>query len=144
MRFSISTAAAILAAGTFIAGPAFAEVTKLTATLDGKQQSPTLEVPGKGSAEVTYDSETKTVTWNIEYSDLSAPPAAGHFHGPAEKGTNADVEIPFSGDLTSPIKGSAVITDAQAADLLAGKYYINLHTPDHKAGEIRGQVEKAM
>jgi hypothetical protein len=52
--------------------------------------------------------------------------------------------VPFEGSLASPIKGSATLTEAQAADLLAGKYYINIHTAAHKGGEIRGQVEKAM
>ncbi len=132
------------AAATMLVSPAFAETVKLAATLDGAQQSPMLDVPGKGTAEMTYDTETKVLTWTVEYSDLSSPPAAGHFHGPADRGANADVAIPFSGDLASPIKGEATLTDAQAEALLAGKLYINLHTPAHKAGEIRGQVEKAM
>ena len=126
------------------ASPAFAEMVKMTATLDGAQQVPPVDTPGKGTAEITFDTETKKLDWTVEYSGLPEAPAAGHFHGPAAKGENADVAVPFEGALTSPIKGSATLTDAQAADLLAGKYYINIHTPAHKGGEIRGQVEKAM
>jgi CHRD domain len=44
--------------------------------------------------------------------------------------------------LTSPIKGTATLTDAQAADLQGGKYYFNIHTDANKPGEIRGQVVK--
>jgi hypothetical protein len=40
------------------------------------------------------------------------------------------------------VQGSATLTDAQAADLLAGRYYINIHTAATPAGEIRGQVTK--
>jgi hypothetical protein len=36
-----------------------------------------------------------------------------------------------------------VLTDAQAANLMAGKYYVNIHTAAHEDGEIRGQIEKA-
>jgi len=43
---------------------------------------------------------------------------------------------------TSPAEGSATLTDAQAADLTAGKYYINVHTAANPGGEIRGQVTK--
>ena len=36
-----------------------------------------------------------------------------------------------------------MLTDAQAADLMAGKYYVNVHTAANKDGEIRGQIEAA-
>lgn len=143
MRISVLSSAVAVSA-LLLAGPALAEVVKMQATLDGAQQSPAVDVPGKGSAQLTFDTESKKLEWTVEYSDLSGAPAAGHFHGPADKGANADVAVPFEGELASPIKGSATLTDAQAADLLAGKYYINLHTAAHKGGEIRGQVEKAM
>jgi hypothetical protein len=142
MRTAISL---LVAAGfALAAGPAFAEVVTLKATLSGAEQSPAVETAGKGTAEVTFDTETKVAEWTVEYSDLSGPAAAGHFHGPADKGANAGVAVPFEGELASPIKGSATLTDAQAADLMAGKYNVNIHTAAHKGGEIRGQLEKAM
>ena len=48
--------------------------------------------------------------------------------------------MPFSGNLASPIKGSATLTDAQIAQLEAGKWYVNIHTEANKPGEIRGQL----
>jgi hypothetical protein len=42
----------------------------------------------------------------------------------------------------SPVKGSATLSEAQAADLMAGKYYFNVHTAANPGGEIRGQVVK--
>ena len=147
MRLSVITTRIVLLgfAGIVCMGSAaIGEEMKFAASLDGAQQSPPLTVPGKGSADLTFDTETKKLDWTVEYSDLSGPPAAGHFHGPAGKGENAGVAIPFEGDLSSPIKGSATLTDEQAANLMEGKYYINLHTAEHKGGEIRGQVEMAM
>jgi hypothetical protein len=140
---TMKLAGTALAALFLSATASMAEMVKMTATLDGAQQSPAVTTDGKGSAELTFDTETKKLDWTIEYSGLSGPPAAGHFHGPADAGANAGVAVPFEGDLASPIKGSATLTDAQAADLTAGKYYINLHTAAHKGGEIRGQVTKA-
>ena len=52
------------------------------------------------------------------------------------------VVVPVQGAVTSPIKGEATLTDAQAADLAAGKWYFNVHTAANKGGEIRGQVMK--
>ena len=45
-------------------------------------------------------------------------------------------------NTASGSEGSATLTDAQAADLMAGKYYVNIHTEANKGGEIRGQVTK--
>ncbi|RWL86477.1 MAG: CHRD domain-containing protein [Mesorhizobium sp.] len=126
-----------------IASPAMAETMKFKATLDGSQQSPPVTTKGKGTATLTFDTTSKKLNWNVKYSGLSGPAVAAHIHGPADMGANADPVIPFK-KLKSPIKGSATLTDAQAADLEAGKYYVNIHTAKNKDGEIRGQIEKAM
>ena len=55
-------------------------------------------------------------------------------------GTNADVAAPIKGDMLSPIKGEAIITNEQKTQLLDGKWYVNLHTAANPDGEIRGQV----
>jgi hypothetical protein len=90
----------------------------------------------------TYDPATKKLTYNVTYKDLTGPATAAHFHGPADAKSNAGIAVPVNGAVTSPIKGEATLTDAQAADLQAGKWYFNVHTAANKAGEIRGQVMK--
>lgn len=138
----IRTMLAMLALGTTIAfaGPAFAE--KMKATLDGKSEVPPNTSAGTGTADVDYDAATKKLSWKLSYSGLTGPATAAHFHGPAEPGKNAGVAVAISNATTSPTEGSATLTDAQAADLLAGKYYVNVHTAANPGGEIRGQVTK--
>ena len=141
----LSRAAAALTIGTMLAtaSPALAEMVKMTATLDAAQEVPPNDSAGKGTADVSFDTESKKLDWTLEYSGLTDEATAAHFHGPAAKGENADVAVPIE-DAKSGAKGSATLTDAQAADLTAGRYYINVHTAAHPDGEIRGQVEKAM
>jgi len=98
---------------------------------------------GKGMATASLDTTTKTLTWTVDYSGLSGPVTAAHIHGPADPGANAGIVVPFSGNLASPIKGSATLTDAQIAQLEAGKWYVNIHTEANKPGEIRGQLVRA-
>ncbi len=137
-----NTMLATLALGitVVLAGPAFAE--KMKATLDGKSEVPPTTSAGKGTADIDYDAATKKLTWKVTYSGLSGPATAGHFHGPAEAGKNAGVAVAIPNIATSPVEGSATLTDAQAADLMAGKYYVNVHTAANPGGEIRGQVTK--
>jgi hypothetical protein len=44
------------------------------------------------------------------------------------------------GDLKSPVKGSASLTESQVADLIAGLWYLNIHTQAEPSGELRAQV----
>jgi hypothetical protein len=136
------TMLATLAFGAAIAfaGPAFAD--KMKATLDGKSEVPANTSAATGTAQLDYDAASKKLSWTVTYSGLSGPATAAHFHGPAEAGKNAGVAVAIPNAGTSPVSGSATLTDAQAADLAAGKYYINIHTAANPGGEIRGQVMK--
>lgn len=124
-----------------LSGPAFAEKMTMKVNLTSAAEVPPNNSPGKGTADVTYDTTSKILTWKVTYSGLTGPATMAHFHGPAEAGKNAAVVIPLK-DTASGAEGSATLTDAQAADLMAGKMYINVHTEANKGGEIRGQVSK--
>ncbi len=137
-----TTMLAMLALGASVAfaGPAFAE--KMKAALDGKSEVPPNASTGTGTADIDYDAATKKLSWKLTYSGLSGPATAAHFHGPAEPGKNASVAVAIPNATETPAEGSAILTDAQAADLMAGKYYVNVHTAANPGGEIRGQVTK--
>ncbi len=113
---------------------------KLNAQLTGMQEVPANPSMGKGTLEASFNKETQELTWTVTYSGLSGPAVAGHFHGPAAAGANAGVALGFKGPLDTPIKGSAMLSAEQAKDLLAGKWYVNLHTKVSPGGEVRGQV----
>jgi hypothetical protein len=136
----IALAGMTLAAAVAFSGAASAE--KMKATLNGATEVPANTTAGTGTADIDYDPASKKLTWKVTYSGLTGPATAGHFHGPAEPGKNAGVAVPLANVGTSPIEGSATLTDAQAADLAAGKYYVNVHTAANPGGEIRGQVTK--
>jgi hypothetical protein len=136
-----SVAALALAAGLAAASPVLAETVTLKATLASATEVPPNDSAATGAVTVTFDTASKKATWQGTYSGLSGAATAGHFHGPADPGKNAGVAVPITAS-SSPFQGSADLTDAQAADLMAGKWYVNIHTEAHKGGEIRGQVIK--
>ena len=130
-----------LVAAAAMAMPASAETLHYTASLKGSDEVPATSSKGAGTAELSFDTTSKLLTYKVTYSGLTGPATAAHIHGPAEAGKNAGVLIPFA-KPESPIEGSATLTDAQAADLAASKLYVNVHTAENKGGEIRGQVVK--
>lgn len=116
-----------------------AVVYNLEATLSGTQEVPPNASPGTGSATITYDDFTEVLSWAINWSGLQGTVTAAHFHGPAAAGVNAGVQVhlPLVGNSSI---SSAGITGGQASALLAGNWYINVHTDQFPGGEIRGQV----
>lgn len=129
-----------IAVAVFVASsPGFAETLKFKANLTGSSEVPPNDSAGKGTADITFDTDTKKLTWSVTSSGLSGDATAAHFHGPAGASENADPVVDISNALTS---GSAEITEKHLADLQAGRWYLNIHTAKFPDGEIRGQVEK--
>lgn len=131
-----------LLAATAMAAGANAAVTNYKASLSGAAEVPPVASAGKGTAAVSVDLATKAISWRVDYSGLSGPAAAAHIHCGAAAGANAGVSVPFGPNVASPIEGTGKMTDAQLADLQAGKCYVNVHTAANKGGEIRGQLSK--
>jgi hypothetical protein len=131
-----------------------ATLINLTAALDGAQETPPNASTATGSAAVTFDDVTHILSWNVTFSGLiGGTTTNAHFHGPTNAGDPAGpgiaspvrVDIGAVSGLTSPMIGSSDLDDLtdpaqKIADLLAGLWYINVHTTDFPAGEIRGQV----
>jgi hypothetical protein len=138
---SIAIAATLAVAGLT---SAYAEEVTYTAKLTGAAETPPNTTPGTGTVAAKFDTTSKLLSWTVEYSGLTGPAAAAHFHGPAPEGKAAGVLVPIKGSLDSPIKGSETLTDDQAKDLTDGMIYFNIHTAANKAGEIRGQLTKGM
>ena len=112
--------------------------------LTGAQEVPPVETSGTGTAGLTYDPSTRVVTWSITYSGLSGAATMAHFHGPAGEGKNGPVVTWLSkqgSPAESPLSGQATLTPEQAQQFESGEMYINVHTPAHPAGEIRGQIK---
>jgi hypothetical protein len=134
-----------LAVSLFALAPAaFAETLKFQADLKPSSEvPPILDSKGSGTLQASYDTITKKLTYILAWRDLTGPATAAHFHGPAAAGTNAGVVIPINVGIGNPVSSGNDLTDGQAADLIAGKWYVNIHTQSAPGGEIRGQVVKA-
>jgi hypothetical protein len=141
---TITRLAIVMLAATACAGismPASAETVTLKADLKGASEVPPNTSTATGTAEAKLDTDSKHLTFTVTYTGLSGPALGAHFHGPSEAGKNAGIVLPFK-TLQSPIEGMATLTDNQVADLLAGKWYANIHTAANPGGELRGQMMK--
>ncbi|MCH8269588.1 MAG: CHRD domain-containing protein [Planctomycetes bacterium] len=122
----------------FATSSALAQITIGPFPIDGLQPVPPTNSPGLGTGIVTLQ-PNGMLDFNIVFSGLLAPEVAAHFHGPAPIGINAGVL--FGLPPGSPKIGSVgPLSATQQADLLAGLWYVNIHSSQFPGGEIRGQV----
>jgi hypothetical protein len=130
MRHALS--AAVAAIGLLAATAASAQMVHYSASLKGAAG-----VKGTGAVQAMLDGSK--FTYSAAYSGLTGPAVAAHFHVAATPGGDGPPVVPATVSA-SPITGSATLTDAQKADLNAGKWYFNIHTAANPAGEIRGTL----
>lgn len=107
--------------------------------ITGDQEVPANDSEAMGTFSGTYNKDTNILTYTITYEGIT--PTNMHFHK-AEPGVSGGVEVPIgSAPYSSPIQGQTpALTEAQEVDLLAGLWYVNIHTAALPGGEIRGQV----
>ena len=129
--------------------------TTYVAHLGGTNEVPAVPGGATGTATFTLTGRS-SLSYVVTVSGLSGNAAASHIHvGGA--GVNGNIIVPFTAaqvrtgevasgivDLTAPISnGQTSITGDSLLFLLDhGLAYTNVHTPDHPAGEIRGQILK--
>jgi uncharacterized repeat protein (TIGR01451 family) len=107
------------------------------ANLNGAQETPPNNSTATGSATVVLSPDETSATVSLNFSGLSSAQTDAHVHSPAPPGT-----------ATSPLFGlpqgqfsdfRVNLTAGQVQDLKNGLWYVNVHSANFPAGEIRGQ-----
>jgi hypothetical protein len=136
-RFAVISGTILLC---IITGTAWADAMKFTADLSPAGSD---KGAGKGTATLSLDTASKTLTWSVDYSGLSKPPEMAGFMAPAAKADDDPDMVPVDlpKDTKSPISGSTKLTDEQATQIQAGGWVFLIGTTE--APEIGGEVKKA-
>jgi hypothetical protein len=120
-------------------GVAAADTVKFNVTLDPAQAGQ----PGKGTANLSLDTASKTLTGTIEYSGLKSPPEMAAFLSPPEKqgGNPGTLPIPLPAKAASPINIKLQMPDPAIEAIKGGEWMLLLGTK--QAPEIGGEVKPA-
>jgi CHRD domain len=80
-----------------------------------------------------------SMSWRLEFSNLSGNATAAHVHV-AARGVAGPVRVPLCAPCTSGASGTAEIDAAVLDAIQNDRAYVNVHTATNPAGEIRDQV----
>jgi CHRD domain len=141
LALALVLALPLVASCSFYLGEPRVPKTDLRATLAGAYEVPPTASQGSGYFEAVYRPSTKVLEYRLNLQGLSGPITTGYLQGPAAPGENgprvAPINIPIY-DYT--IWDGVTLTEEQAAQVLAGQWYVNVMTLQHPDGEIRGQI----
>jgi hypothetical protein len=129
---------AALAAALLIAACAGMGGGATSVALSGSQEVPPVNTSGSGTGTVSV-ADDMTVSAKITTQGVNG--VAAHIHE-AAAGSNGPVIVPMekTGDNVWTSKPGHKLTPAQYEAYKAGRTYFNVHTPQNKGGEIRGQI----
>src|SRR6185503_6114729 len=112
-----------------------------TATLTGSQETPPNNSAASGTATLLLSPDEKTARFSLTFASLSTAQTDAHIHGPAAPGVSAPPVFPLPlGQITD---FQITLTPSQVQDLKNGLLYVNVHSANFPAGEIRGQFGPA-
>lgn len=127
-------------AALLLSATAWAEEMRIPVSLSGSESVPAVETAGSGEGMIVVD-ENRRISGSVTTENVPATMAHIH-HAPAD--ANGPVAIPLeqTDENTWSVPENTQLTEAQYESLKKGNLYINVHTEENPAGEVRGQLKQ--
>jgi len=133
------TASTFLAVIGLVIGIASARAADVKVKLSGAEETPPVATSASGTATFTIGAD-KSVTGKVTTSGVEGIAAHIHLGAPAKAGPPVITLVKGDkGEWTVP--PNSKLDDEQFASFKAGNLYVNVHSAEHKPGEIRGQLK---
>lgn len=120
-----------------LAGVALAKDVKVTLT--GAEETPPVTTAATGAGKISI-AKDHTVTGAIKTTGIEGVAAHIHVGAPGQSGPPI-ITLTKGADGTWTVPDGSKLTDEQFASFTSGNLYVNVHSADHKSGEIRAQLK---
>jgi CHRD domain len=130
---------AVAVGALLVAAAGMATAKDVKVTLTGAQEVPAVDSKAKGTGKITI-ADDGAVSGSIKTTGIAG--TAAHIHeAPAGKNGPPVITLEKKGDNEWVVPAGSKLTDAQLASFKAGNLYVNVHSAEHKPGEIRTQLK---
>jgi len=134
--------AAIVAAAASAALLAFSSLgfaADVKVKLTGAEETPPVTTTATGTGTITVGAD-KSVSGSIKTTGIDGIAAHIHAGAPGMSGPPI-ITLTKNADGSWSVPAGSTLTDDQYASFKAGNLYVNVHSPEHKPGEIRAQLK---
>ncbi len=137
MRFIIQ---GVAAASLLAAGVGLASAEDVAVSLSGDQEVPAVQSAATGKGKIAIGAD-KSVSGKITTTGIQGTMA--HIHMGAEPGKNGPpiITLEKGADGAWSVPSGSKLTDDQYAAFKKGDLYVNVHSAEHKGGEIRAPLK---
>ena len=115
---------------------AFAKDVKINLT--GAEETPPVTTSASGH-DTIHIAKDKSVSGSVKTTGIEGTAAHIHVGAKGEAGPPI-ITLTKGADGTWTVPAGSKLTDEQWADFKSGKLYVNVHSDQHKPGEIRAQL----
>jgi hypothetical protein len=130
---------ALLVGAALIVGAGSVLAKDVKVSLTGSEETPpvTTTATGTGTIKIAAD---KSVTGSIKTAGIDGTVAHIHVGASGQSGPPI-ITLDKTSDGVWSVPAGAKLTDEQYASFKAGNLYVNVHSAEHKPGEIRAQLK---
>jgi hypothetical protein len=136
---SMSSVRALIATVIFVASSASVLAVDLKVKLTGAEETPPVTTSASGTGTITIAAD-KSVSGTIKTTGIDGTVAHIHVGAPGQSGPPI-ITLDKGADGVWSVPAGSTLTDAQYASFKAGNLYVNVHSAEHKPGEIRAQLK---
>src|SRR5579864_2028241 len=113
--------------------------TDVKVNLVGAEETPPITTSATGTGTITIGAD-KSVSGSVKTNGIDGTMAHIHVGAPGEAGPPI-ITLNKGADGVWSVPAGAKLTEEQYSSFKAGKLYVNVHSAEHKPGEIRGQLK---
>jgi hypothetical protein len=129
----------LIATAALLTAASFAMAADIQVKLVGSEETPPVSTTATGVGTIKIAAD-KSVSGSVKTTGIDGTVAHIHLGAPGEAGPPI-ITLTKGENAVWSVPAGSKLSDEQYTSFKSGNLYVNVHSAEHKAGEIRGQLK---